>query len=264
MPVTLPDWLTSKELAPAPDIYDRLPPARRACLKSQIALLYKFCSGAGGLQGSLREFPGQGAIRRFSRPRAWAVFFLHPAYASPAGLTAALLPARLAGVEQMPLCRLGGGRGSLHPALSAAAELLGQEDIFRLGAAEARKLVEDLQAQTCPAEGVLVFLGEAGRGAGFFSRLPGPPYLKHILPSQVRLLLDSAPEPDLEALLRWLHPGAEFLSSSGRAEANLTLAETVFPSAPESSLALGRGLESFWLWPELEPRAFRRVFFTVG
>lgn len=242
MNIFLPDWLAGKALDPGAGAYERLDPALRAHLKTLIATLHESWLPERHPGGSFRRLPGGVAVLEQSSPLDWALFVQAKDYASPAGLTAALLPALLAGVEVLAVCRLGDPQTPLHPGLSAALELLGREEIFALSPEEAGRLAGDLEEQS--RFGRVLALGGRLRGA-------------HALPGRVRIGLEGA-EPE-RAVLDWLHPAAEV----GPVEPGAYY-DAVISAAPDftgdypAPLVLGADQAYLWRWPEIGPAFFRR------
>lgn len=279
----LPDFLACRELDPGPGAYAELPALRRACLKSQIAMLHKLWLPCLPPARILRLLPGAGRVVSESRPRDWAVFALDAGYASPAGLIAAMLPAVMAGVEELILCILAPkhqGRTSdfaLCPALSAALELLGRERAYALSLEEFDLLLDGLAGES--KAGCLCSLGDDPTLEHILGRARRQRASTLALPGGLSIALAGQRKtgPDFEqeqALLRWLYPKAEFIYRAGAkgeerpyalppdallldAERELVPAEQE-PAAcrARAALTLSPGQEAFWLWPELGPEFF--------
>lgn len=248
MNVTLPEWLYEKELDPGAGAYENLKPSLRAHLKEQIALLHEIWLPEKADGGSFCYLPCGGTYVTKQRAAGWALFVLSGNYASPAGFIAAVLPALMAGAEVV-ICRLGGAAAPLAPAISAAMELLGCEEIFSLSADDCKRLVRELAAQR---QGVCaVALGHDFDGA-------------HVLPATVSFGLADT-EPDLN-VLRWLHPGAtvEPLQDDKTYDAAIATDLSCARAAQSAPLTLGSGYEYFWQWPQIGPSFFRKKVVVLG
>lgn len=238
----IPEWLYDYELDPGLGAYDALSPALRAHLKSQIAILYELCAAGARPGGGFCPLPGGGLFTREKKPLDWALFVLDANYASPAGFIAALLPALMAGVELALVCRSGpkDTNAPLHPAISAAMELLGREEIFALPPEDCAALADELlRLSPC---GRVVALGGSYTGAA-------------ILPATVKIGLDGA-APDA-GVLAWLHPGAviEPVKPGKRYDAVITAGGSL--AAYSATLVLGPSHAYFWQWPSLSPAFFQ-------
>lgn len=248
MNLPLPEWLNDYELDPGLGAYDAINPALRAHLKSQIATLYELWAAKAGPGGSFYHLSKSGLFTREKKPLDWALFVLDENYASPSGFIAALLPALMAGVGQPIICRSGHNKNTaLHPAISAALELLGREEIFALPPDACSALADELFGLS--PLGCVVALGGSCAGAT-------------LLPATVKIALDAA-TPDMD-LLAWLHPGAliEPLALNKHYDAVIT---TKPGSAPAYSapLVLGPSYAYFWQWPSLNPAFFQHQIISL-
>ena len=261
--------------------YARVPDRDRALLKTGIAAIYAACGGP--LPPYRSQSAGLGHDLLFTRrdaPLDFAVALCGPSFASPARLAAAVIPALCARVPEVAAVRVGGA----WPApLLTTLELCGVETACRVGP---RAL-----------SGVLRELGERGRGAVVL--LDGVSAPARAVAGDLRLLvaqtcgragLVSNPDDgqddafDRDAL-RLAHPDMTFCVHGGKDAGDASfvpapggLAEAaacgyaalyVAGDLPERAcgaapLVLGPGRETFWLWPQLAPDAFRRVTVAAG
>ncbi|MDR2892652.1 MAG: histidinol dehydrogenase [Deltaproteobacteria bacterium] len=225
-----PEWLDERLLDSGPGAYETLEPRLRAALKSQIALLHRYHGELEGWECQSRDWLGR-ELRAESTPKSWALFLLDKAYASPSGLLAALMPAILAGVEEVLVCLLADEdekNFELSLPISAALELAGVEQVWSLNPAQLSRLFVHLRGMKDCSEnagqavepfrgqgdGAVVFLGDWTVNAG-----------------TDKFMLD---------VLR-----------SG-------LACKCLPGVFETALRLQPGNEAFWIWPDLTPEFFRR------
>lgn len=249
MSVNLPEWLHGKEIEHDFDSYENLDQLLRSHLKSQIATLHEMWKPASRNGGAFERLPG-GNTRLVERKALdWALFLLAEDYASPAGFAAALLPAIMAGVEDILIVRVGDAKTPMQPAILSVLELLGREELFALSLAESSRLAENLSEQSLYGK-VISF------GASF---VPSA----RALPAQVRIGLAGA-SVDTN-IMAWLHPSAQIEPYKPGLfyDAVITISPDFFQnySAP---LVLGPSYEYFWQWPDLSPDFFQRqsVFIT--
>lgn len=247
----LPQWFYEAELDSGAGAYDALDPRLRAYLKTQISLLHTLWLPASGQGGCFQSLPAQTTVFQAHKAQDWVLFFLSDNYASPAGFIAAVLPALMSGVETVLLVRAGKAKDNLHPAISAAMELLGREEIFSLPADKCVELVNCLYAQSTH-----------GRIVGLGYNFPGG----HSLPGNIRIGLDGV-QPDLD-VLSWLHPGAlvEDVRAEARYDAVISATaenESFLNTRFDAPLLLGPEQAYFWQWPALEPLFFQRKLVFV-
>ena len=262
MCVSLPDWLFAKAADCGPGAYGELAPELRARLKSQIAFLHH-CLGESPAWNEQRRPWLDRVLTRREQPLDWALFGISGDYASGPGLLAALLPAVLAGCanegRELLVCRLPGS-GVLPLELSAALELLGQEQLFELAAPEFVALAAELNAKSGQSgRGRVVLLGETE---------DRPPVGGHVLPGRVTIVVDPDCGADLD-LLRWAQPDARIVAAGPGCivEGNSWLAlltdrPDAYPLTP--NLLLAPGNEALWLWPGLDPALFRAHTAGIG
>lgn len=248
-----PKALQGNELDPGPGAYENLDAALRAHLKRQIATLHEAWLPEARPVGRLLALADGASLARPKTALDSALFVLDEAYASPAGLIAALLPALMAELPNIFIVRQGGGSAPLHPALSAALELLGREDVYTLPPEPCAALAAELGA------------GGAGRVLALGCSLPGAV----CLPARLKIGLDaSAVDKIDEKLLAWLHPGVELVRAKTGAEFDDSC-QAVISAGPaavcQSALVLDPAYAYVWFWPNLSPDSFRResVFLSL-
>lgn len=239
MNMPFPKILEGKELEPASGAYEKLEPALRARLKSQIALLHEAWLPEGRDGGLLRALPDGARLVRQKQARDWALFVLDEAYASPAGLIAALLPALMAAVPDIFIIRRGGAAAPLHPALSAALELLGRDDVYAL------------PPEACSALATGLYTSGSGRVIALGCSINEAVNL----PVCVKIGLDGV-KIEAEAL-NWLHPGAEITAYKAGETFHAIICAR--PGAGRTApLMLDQAHAYMWFWPDLNPDFFRR------
>lgn len=286
--ITLPAWLDAvrqpdEEQAAA---YEACPSDFRASLKTAIAFAFHLWGESASSFATRLENSHSGFVHTLScRPAAWTLALLSPNYISPARFIAAILPAILAGVSKILITSLGTAPS---PALCAATELAGLEDIFILpsGTDDVPRLLRELYAQNSDGR-VLLFPSVAREEPGFSIARQTAGILKlhlwqdnpaprlSIIPSA----LPSADENEAgekngnvlrRDIITWAHGDAQILD---RDECGITArfvqdyAEG-FTDAPDtySPLCFGPGLETCWVHPLLKPEYFRtrtlRAYFS--
>lgn len=261
MNISLPDWLLAKAADSGPGAYGDLEPGLRARLKSQIAFLHH-CLGESPAWSEARQPWLDRVLTRRDQPLDWVLVGISADYASGPGLLAGLLPAILAGCagegRELIICRVAGpGSPALALEISAALELVGQEQLFELAVSEFSSLRAELSAQS--GLGRVILLGA----------IENPPLAPcNLLPARLRLVVDPDCGADLE-LLRWAQPGADIVE----ARPGVTFADqawlALLTDRPEAyglapDLLLAPGSETFWLWPELAPGLFRSHQAGIG
>lgn len=256
-----PDWAETKRVDDGLclEAYEATPPKCRTSVKAGIALTFmRFGQCAGLTREERQDASGGYWLQKESFPAPWAVVAFTPAYTAAARLTAACVPARMAGVPLLGAVCVDG-----QPSAQAlvSLELCGVEDIFVLNAPELCALLEE----TLPGPGRLVLLHEGELDSALrAARALGVPCQEERRPPAL-----AAPDPSVFDL--------ELLSfSQGKAIADaLEPANPVAPAAlyltaraarghcrrhgphHADSLALSPGCEGFWLHPGLTPDFFR-------
>lgn len=223
--------------------YEGTPPAQRGWIKATLALVESAFPALPSRRLVTVENAAAGfGLRRLSETAPWAVAFLGDGYASAIRLAAALMTARMAGVE--PLFAVCAGKPeNVACAVLAALELTGVEQVFALP--DPSPLLRELEGR-----GRLLAFG-LPQAAGRESALPlwrdAPPHIA----------AEALPD---EAIIRWAHPDALFV----REGADVLYDGQETGKAP--SLTFGKGLEGCWLHPSLSPDFFLNVrlgLFTV-
>jgi len=253
--------------------YARVTDRQRSLLKTGIAAIYAACGGP--MPPYRRQSLGLGhdlTLDRLDVPLDFAVVLCGAGFTSPARLAAAVIPALCARVPEVAAVRVGGG--SWPQPLLTTLELCGVETVCRVG------------VRSLP--GLWAELARKGRGAVVL--LDGAPFPNESLAAGLRLLsaktsgrcgILCGPDDDLdhEALL-FAQPDMAFgvhgrdgncpapfvPAPGGLAEAAdcgydalYVAREAVSRALGAAPLALAPGRETFWLWPQLTPDAFRRV-----
>lgn len=220
--------------------YEGTSPERRSWIKTTLALV----EAALPAQPSPSLFRTENTAAGFGygRRRAtapWTVIMIAAGYASAIRLAAAIMAARVAGVDLI-LAACAGKPGEVPSAIFAALELTGVEQVFSLP--EPSPLLRELKGRGR----VLTF----GTGPA-----PGAPAFPIWADRPPRMEEKNLPD---EALIRWAHPDA--LPARGAPD-------VVYAGQDgEAALALGGGLEGCWLHADLSPRFFlntRLELFTV-
>jgi hypothetical protein len=227
---------------------------------------------------------GDTLLREDFLPRDWVIFALSSDYASPAGLIAAVLPALMAGAGRILICRAGADKRPWAESVSAALELLGQEYLYTLNAVEGLTLMRELADQSDGGAGGVVVLGSCEESALWLNHAFSLGLPVRVMPHGLRFMLDAGSERSKgvevdEALLRWLHPSAEFFYRG--ADDGVGSYDAVFSGdrhwleacaaaarngaeGLRSRLMLEPGQEFFWIWPDLAPGDFSRRIFALA
>lgn len=270
------DWPEAMERGRVTDAafaraYARVSDQRRALLKTGLAAMYAACGGPFPLYR--RQTAGLGhdlGLTRLDVPLDFALVVCDGSFTSPARLAAAVVPALCARVPEVAAVHV----GTRWPMpLLVALELCGVETACRVGP---RSLAGLLAALPVKGRGAVVLLGDVS---------PPPRNL-----GPIRLLTAKTagragvfPGPDAafdREALAFAHPDMAFFvhdqaasvcqepfqaAQGSLAEAADSGYDAVYVGSDQLSqglaaapLALGPGRETFWLWPELSPEAFRR------
>ncbi len=259
--------------------YARVPDGHRAWIKTCLAGVY--AAWGGPMPFSRAEELRLGHdLRLLRRDRAldFALIACGPSFASPARLAAAVIPALCARVPEVAAVRV--GRRWPH-ALLTTLELCGVETVARVGAQAFAGLIRDLAGM---GRGAVVFLDGVAEPAGI-----GPGL--RTLPARIngRAGLFPASEADFDRqALAFAHPDMEFYvhgdpagpvplappfaaAPGGLAEAASLGYDALYLAGDHldqglgaAPLVLGPGRETFWLWPNISPEAFRARFAGAG
>jgi hypothetical protein len=275
------DWPAVMESGRVPDAafaaaYARVPDRHRAWIKMGLAAMYAACGGPMPL--SLREEASLGHDLRLARletPLDFAVILCGPACVSPVRLLAAVVPALCARVPDIAVVRAG---APWPHGLLTALELCGVETVCRVGARDVAGLWSALAGK---GQGGVVLLD------GFAAPGKTPDALRLLsarIAGRAGVFPETGAEFDRDALA-FAHPDMTFCvhgetqpTSPPFAAATGTLAEatalgydavyaggTALAAAQMAApLVLGPGRETFWLWPQLSPAAFRRQRLTAA
>lgn len=199
-------------------------------------------------------------------PATWSLIMWDGSYAGPTRVLAALLPAVLAGVPHIMVCRVapedeGGG---FPPPVLAALELAGQDLALDLTPGEAVNLIAECAesgARGCVAVlGGSEYLTVASRET--VSR--GLPLRR--LMQDVRIGVDLSSLPDLYSAppygkLLFAHPDADVLVFRESAPAGLSAVfcgeEAASRAIDHAPLVLTPGNEACWVWPDLSMDFFK-------
>lgn len=246
--------------------YARVPDLDRARIKTGIAAVFAACGGPmPRLRRSEAVLGHDLVLTRSDAPLDFAVIVCGPRFASPSRLVAAVLPALCAGVPEVAAVRVG---GAWPQELLVALELCGVETACRLGPRALAGVWPQLVAK---GSGALVLLDGAPRPA--LAACPG--IVLHEATTRGRALVADGLKERLDReALAFAQPDLEFVDAASLAgDAPGALAKDAISEydavyvgdgadpafAEAASLRLGPGRETFWLWPQLPPGAFRRV-----
>lgn len=246
--------------------YASVPDLDRARIKTGIAAVFAACGGPmPRLRRNEAALGHDLVLTRSDAPLDFAVIVCGPRFASPARLVAAVLPALCARVPEVAAVRVG---GAWPQELLVALELCGVETACRLGPRALASVWPQLAAQ---GSGALVLLDGAPRPA--LAACPG--IARHDAVTRGKALVADGPEGRLDReALAFAQPDLELVDAASLAgDAPATLAKDAISEydavyvddgadpafAEAASLRLGPGRETFWLWPQLPPEAFRRV-----
>ena len=246
--------------------YETLTARERSWIKATLALaesVYGACPTETDKRTLRAEY---GLIRlRRTRPAAWALCVPGAGFASAPRFAAAIMCARLAGVENLlsvwPLTDV----SACSPALLTVLELTGTDQAYTLAAPPSprfwRALADSLGKI---GDGRLLYFGARDKVYASLRKLAderGLPLWTDHIPS-LRLDASAPPEAIDDAAIRWAHPDAASSAAppgdactalyTPRRDAGLSM-----PSAPNrAALTLGAGLEGCWLHPDLAPGFF--------
>jgi hypothetical protein len=261
----LPEWLWQKQIDSGSGVYDTLNPQLRARLKSQIAFLYHYWGeGPDRLE---RRMPWlEHSICDSCAPIPWVLFLFDQNYASASELLAALMPAVLAKSPLLLACRINTtdtGAQTLPLALSAAFELIGQEQVFDLNIQDAVRLLEYLALQNFADAGRVVAFGSAEWARAVFLTALERNIWSLSLPDKPVIAVQENCTVDFD-LLRWAHPLAEIFTFSSSIDAGdrfkschaLISEKDISGINSGFPIHLQPGSEALWLWPWLNPAFF--------
>ncbi len=243
--------------------YARVSDLDRARIKTGIAAIYAACGGP--MPRSRRRVEAVGhdlLLTREDVPLDFAVIVCGAAFASPARLAAAVIPALCARVAEVAAVRVG---GAWPRPLLTTLELCGVETVCRVGKRAVSGLWRELAER---GDGAVVLLDDAPAptaGVGGALRV-----LSARLSGGGCLVAEDAAAFDREALA-FAQPDMELSEIAGDqlAKAAASAYAVAYAAGGRDGLSglaplwLGPGRETFWLWPELVPGAFRRQRVTA-
>jgi hypothetical protein len=290
-PARVPDARFARAYAAAGD-------RGRALIKSQIAALYPaYADHAASVSLTARLHGGQERTVE-TAPRPWHMLVIDPDAAAPAHVVAAVLPAVARRIPALAV-RIG-GRGGWPPALLAALELCGVEQVFSMGIAKLKQSLKNLAvavpggsaAVLCAAplaQGASVSEGACASGgnnaapvSGGASERAGRPFHErvravvpsgvvfhvHEAPSRLALLEGQGVDEEAVAFAHAGVPVRRLASPGALAEESGEPAQAVFAPAalaPASArVVLAPGRESVWEWPNAPDELFiaRRLVYS--
>jgi len=249
--------------------YARVSDRERAWIKTGVAGLFAACGGPMPVSRRQETVCGHDlCLARVERPLDFVVVACGAAFASPARLAGAIMPALCARVPEVAAVRVG---GVWPKPLLTTLELCGVESVFRVGV---RALAGLGAALTERGRGAVLLLDGVATPAWPAS---GPT----IVPARTAGRVGVFPGPDAAfdwEALAFAHPDLTFCvhgpscpdrtpfvaAAGGLAEAVNLGYDAVFTGEADldtalgvAPLVLGPGRETFWLWPGLTPETFR-------
>ena len=236
------------------DAYEATGPKRRAWIKTTLALVQAFHSASPFREERRIENPAAGfSFTSRSCVAPWAVFLLGSQCVSSVRLAAAIMNARLAGIEDiLAVCT-----GELQdPALLAVLELTGVEHVFALSPAHTADFLKELDALTradgSQGTGRLLSFGES-QYAIACAGLPAVPVWLDPIP-RIGVFPDA--QDELERIVQ-AHPDASPVSLSDTKEICQEPFDVVYGTGTANSfLHLASNLAGAWICPNLEPAFF--------
>lgn len=274
MPFAFPDLIERHLVTDAAfgAAYDAVSPEERAVLKTAIARMAASPTKAAPILRHSVTMTRQGvSLHEQNRPAPWALVLWDAAHAGPTRILAALMPAMLAGVPNILVCRVTADEsGKTEPSgpfplpLLTALELAGQELAAECDSGTALHLVN----ACCEADphGRLVLLGsaavldDAARVAASF----GVPAYRNAAPVRIGVAASSFSGPVGDDALRFVHPDADLVSFAGDAapggfSAVFCAGDRVADFLGTAPLVLSPGNEGYWAWPALDAGFFRET-----
>lgn len=238
------------------DAYEATPPERRGWIKTTLALVETTYAPLPSCSEQRTECAAAGYGQRIRQTIApWAALVIGPEYVSPIRLSAAIMSARLAGVEPL-LALLTGTPEHMPLELLTALELTGIEHSFAVP--DATPVLTKLAA-----EGRGRILGFGISLSALARQLDIPLWTDVTSPC---LGVPDASAYDLETI-RWAHPDARFMPAPERqCEPERRYAALYTPeSFPHlyAPLRLCPGLEGAWVCSDLSPSFFSTSEMTL-
>lgn len=232
--------------------YEAVSPQQRAWLKTTQSLVQSVYGESPAHDERRFQPVGSGFAHGVCTvPVEWTLVLIRGKFAAPCRLSAALMAARLAGVESI-LVFCADDPARTCPAVFAACELAGVENLYALSirtpSPENLSLFDALLALPSSHGRVLTF----GNMDGF--PLPFPAW--HDTPPRAAI----APGCNLtEHDLRDFHPDAFFVSPNSHNHLDVLYSTESGLDPCDAPLCLGPGLEGAWLHVGLLPNFFKRT-----
>ena len=250
--------------------YDALSPQERSYVKTAIARMVPVCGHADVLGGTRTQAMRQGfSLHEAVRPAEWMILFFDAEYAAPTSILAAFLPAMLAGVSDILVCRVVGEKGAqaVAPTVLASLELAGQELCVELDAQRALALLKDCHAASLRGRAIFLGASEQLDFLGAYARSAGIRVRSMAEPTRIAVDVGSLPNEyaaEPYGMLRFAHPHATFSlvppqRERGAAEpfsAVLCGEEAATSLVARFPLVLTPGHEACWLWQDICPDFF--------
>ena len=220
----------------------------RALMKTAIAWHFHRLGRCGGSGSGERISRGAGfGMRWQDRPAPWVLAALEEGFASPARLLAWLVPALLAGVAQVAVA----SPCPPPPAILAALELAGIEDVFLASPDGMRRMLEDF-AQDAGRGRLVRFCGAGGAMDGLEARARQLGVPCQSVPAAPRIaILDQESAEGMRELRRRIalfHPDAQIPGGDEKAafaDAAYGAPEGMPPREAWPAL-YGEGMEACW------------------
>ena len=273
-PPPWPDWLETARIddAVVDAAYENTPAQLRASINTGLALAFAHFGQLHQEADSVTRKPHAGFwFGEHSRAVPWCIIFMDATYAAAARLTAACVLPRLCDVPEIFAVVVGDGKTPPADNVLTALTLSGVEDVFCLQSSGARKLLEDMAADSAAngiaapqGRAVLLHNGTLGNLAAASLEYHIPCFEENTAPG-LAVLPES---PCTAALLAFAHgnvvPGTGLAPDTQAVFApapptpqdytgNAAVAEAV----QRGLLVLSPGCEGFWLHRGLEPSFFR-------
>ena len=246
--------------------YEAVAPELRALLKTNIALQHSlYGTPAVTWTREERHWRHDYVTVHEKKPADWCCVLLSQQYNSAPRLLAALMPALLAGVEDVMVVRMSGDEESPWPVeLLAALELAGQENVISCHETMAATLFGALPSD---ATGRVLMLGDMPQTVGMcLADMPScvslwaEPYL-----AGIGLIPQEEAEWNVD-VLKWAHPDWNMVDLSevddistlgGTGFAAIACNGDKMDTVPDTvPFVLGSGQEACWVWPDLLPEFF--------
>lgn len=242
----VPDGLTA-------DAYERLGGEGRAVLKLCIARLHRLWGEQPLDECTEKRLAPDFSVISQVAPSPYALLVCEASYAHPAALLAAVMPAILAGVEEILPCFVHCGDGAAMPPaapLLAALELAGVERAFHTSATECEEFLRLLLNEN--PSGSMVYMGGGSLGGAFAPIAYTGGVRCCFLTSPPRYL----PVDSDNAVEQRFGPALPANVSVSVEEGSPADRERLF-------LRLDPAHAHVWVWPDLSPSWFRTRHMTL-